>query len=161
MEGLKDISYELWILLNRTRYLIGKERQKELDRYGLSSRQAGVLYTTIRLGGKSTLKQLAKDLFLELHSVSELLKRMENRGFIKRVKDKTRGNLVTVEITKKGYEVVYDSRKQESIKDVMSVLDNNEKIELWSSLSKLRKRAMERRGLDETGIFPPFDYKEL
>lgn len=161
MKMSKDISRELWIILNRTRYLIYKDRQKELNKYGLSVRHAGVLATITRLGGRATIGDLARELSLEPHSISELLARMETQELIKKVKDAKRKNVFSVELTEKGEQAHSESRKLESVKDIMAALNDNEKAELWSHLSKIRNRAMERLGIKSEALFPPSDYRDL
>jgi len=141
--------------------LIYKDRQKELNKYGIKIRHSGVLYTVIRLGGEATLEEIAQQMFLETHSVSELLTRMETQGLIKKGRDTKRNNKVVVEATEKGYEAYKKSTVQESIKDIMGALTSNEKVELWSLLSKIRNRTMERLGMETADLFPPTDHRKL
>ncbi|MFC2020977.1 hypothetical protein ACFLU1_04200, partial [Chloroflexota bacterium] len=89
------------------------------------------------------------------------LARMEKRGLIKKVKDIKRKNIVSVEVTEKGYEAYNETTSRESIKGIMTVLNNDEMVELWSHLSKIRNRTMERLGMEIEDFFPPSDHREL
>ncbi|MFC2020355.1 MarR family winged helix-turn-helix transcriptional regulator [Chloroflexota bacterium] len=157
----KDISYELWLLFTRTRHLVYKARQKELNQYDISARNASVLSVIVRLGGKATPGNLARELFLEPHSVSGLISRMTKQGLINKVKDLERKNLVRIEITEKGYEAYQKSTGRESISDIMSVLTQEEKLELWSLLAKIRGRAIEELEMKNTDVYPVSNPTEL
>ena len=161
MKDSKQINDGLWVMLNRTRHLMYKARQKELKHYGISVRNAGVLSTIARLGADISPKTIAQELFLEHHSVSEMLSRMEKKGLIKRVKDQERKNLIRLEVTEKGYEAYRMSTVRESTNIIMSALTQKEKLELWSILSKLRKSTTEHLGVESIDPYPPSDPAKL
>ena len=157
VEDHKYINYELWLLLNRTRHLIFKARQREVKEYGISMRNAGILHTIFRLGKQASPGKIARETFLEPHSVSATLSRMQTRGLVKKVKDLERKNLIRIEMTEEGYEVYRKSLGRKSLNLIMSVLTHGKKLELWSLLAKIRNRAVERLGLEITDIYPPSD----
>lgn len=159
-EGTADIRHGLWQLLTRTRHVIFKARQKELRRYGISTRASAVLFIALRYD-KVTPSLISQQLVLEHHSVSELLKRMEKEGLIKRVKDLERKNLVRIEVTNKGREAYHLSAERESTKEIMSVLTHDEQFELWHILYKLRKKAIQYLGLENLERYPPEDPEDL
>ena len=156
-----NINYELWLMLSRTRHLIYKARQKEVKQYGISMRNAGILNAVFRLGKQATPGRIAREMFLEPHSVSDMLSRMEARGLIKKVKDMERKNLIRIEMTEIGHEAYRKSACRKSINDIMSALCQEEKLELWSLLSKIRIGEMEQQGIENTDIYPPSDPTEL
>ena len=161
VELTNNINYELWLLLSRTRHLMYKARQKEVKQYGISMRNAGVLHSISRLGRGATPGRIAREMFLEPHSVSDMLSRMETRGLIKKVKDLEKKNLIRIEMTENGYEAYRKSACRKSINAIMSALSQKEKLELWSLLSKIRIGEMEQRGIENTDIYPPSDLAEL
>jgi len=152
-----DANYGLWTLLLRTRQLMYKARERELHKCGISPLSSGVLLTVLRLGEEATPSRISRDLFLEPHSISEHLKRMEKEGLVRRVKDLERKNLVRVELTPKGVKSYNESCARESIDTMMSVLTSREQMELWRILSKLRGAALKYTGMKmkEADLYPP------
>ena len=151
----------LWQLLHRSHATVAKVRQKELEKYDATIRQAGVLRIVVRVGKSVTPTEIAKQLFLESNTITEQLNRMEADGLVKRVKDLDRKNLVRIAITKKGYSLFLKIEEQESIDKIMSVLTEEEKLELWSILAKIRGRALKELGLESTDLYPPADPADL
>ena len=158
-----DISNGLWLLLNRTRHLIIKARQRELRQHGLSIRNSAVVQTVARLGHLSTPVKIARQLLLERHTISEQLARMEKLGLIRKVKDLGRKNLLRIELTEEGHEASRKSAKRKSTTAIMSALTPEEQTELWYLLSKLHVRAMKhlRLKMKKEDIYPPLDPTEL
>ncbi|MFC1920526.1 MarR family winged helix-turn-helix transcriptional regulator [Chloroflexota bacterium] len=159
MDESKDIGFGLWQLLNRTRQLMYRARKRELHQYGVTTRSAAILEMTTRLGKKATQTALAKQTFTERHVVSEQLSRMEKEGLIIKIRDLERRNEVRVEATEKGKEVLRNVVIHQSINDVMSVLNNEDKLDLWRILSKLRESGIANLQLnsDSIMIYPPSD----
>jgi len=79
---------DLYFLFARARYAVFRDREKELQRCGLSPEQAQVLFVAQALGNKSTPAEIARILIRQPHTVSVIINRMENKGLIKKVKDK-------------------------------------------------------------------------
>jgi DNA-binding MarR family transcriptional regulator len=152
-----DLATALWMLIGRTSRLIGKARQRELAKYGVSVDASAVIFTVYSLGRQAIPASISRQLFLERHSVSQLLTRMEKDGLIRRVKDLERRNYVRIELTAKGRDALQRSNKQRSVKPIISVLSENEQQELWILLAKLRDRAIKRLGLKNTVLYPPSD----
>ncbi|MFC1954453.1 MarR family winged helix-turn-helix transcriptional regulator [Chloroflexota bacterium] len=157
----EDIYYGLWLMLSRTRHLVFKARQKELTQYGISMRNAGILHTIIRLNDQVTLGRIAQETFLEPHTVSAVISKMETKELIKKVKDLEKKNMVRLEVAEKGYEVYQNSTRRKSIDGIMSTLTQKEKHELWSLLGKIRSKAMEQLGIECEDDYPRLDYIEL
>ncbi len=93
-----DPYYNLWVLLRQTTDIIFKARGKELRQYGITVRQAAILFIIQAIGGKATLTQIANWLFREPHSVSAVLMRMEKDGLINRVKKTGKGSKISFTI---------------------------------------------------------------
>lgn len=160
-DKLLDFNYGLWQLLSRTRHLVFKARQKELNRYGISANYAAFLSAIDRLGKRATPTVLSQEFFMERHSASELLVKMEKHGLIKRVRDLERKNLIRAELTEKGYETYRNAIKRKSINNVISILTQEEKNQLWLILSKMRERALKQLKMPHINIYPPSDPEEL
>jgi DNA-binding MarR family transcriptional regulator len=150
-----DKDYNLWVLLRQTRDAMAKARERELEKYGISSIQAAVLFTIKAIGPEATPAEISRRLVREPHSVSGLLNRMQKQGLIKRVKDLPKRNMVRVVMTQKGEEAYLQSTKRLSMHETISVLSDEERNQLWNSLEKLRDRAMKLAGIGYELPFPP------
>jgi len=150
----------LWLLLNRTRYLVDRARQKELRQFGISARVAGVLFTILKSGNSIRQTELVRELNMEPQSISELLSRMGKQGLIKTFRDLDKKNQVRVEVTQKGLDVYGMSTNRKSVTDIMSVLTQNEKEQLWGILSKIRDKSLNHLQMEKSTLFPPSNFKE-
>ncbi len=151
----------LWHVFARTHHLVSKIRQKELRQYGMTMNEAVVLLTILRLKGSATPTAIASELFWELHTVSEQLKSMEAKGLIRKVRDLGRRNLIRAEATDKGVEAYRRSARWRSTRETMSALTEEEQLQLWAILSKLRAKALQQLNLTGVDPYPPADPSEL
>ena len=132
-----DQDFNLWYLMGMTRGIIFKARQRELERYDITLRQAAVLSTVKMLGGEATLAEIPRWFFWESHSISEPLSRVEGQGLVSNVKDLERKNRVRVGLTEKGRQAWYQSIKRESMYKIMTFQSDEERKQLRSCLQKL------------------------
>jgi DNA-binding MarR family transcriptional regulator len=143
-----DEDFELWTLLHQARDTIAKAREKELRELGVSSVQAATLWVIRAIDGPATPAEISRWLFREPNTVFVLLKHLEKKGLVTRVKDLERKNMVRIEITRKGVEI---SRKamarKASFCDIFSGLSQEEHAALRTSLWKLRDRALVSLGV--------------
>ncbi|HSW58410.1 MAG TPA: MarR family transcriptional regulator [Dehalococcoidales bacterium] len=144
----KDENQDLWLLLTHTRYAVFRAREKELQRYGVSPEQVGLLFVVQALGNKATPATISRHIMRQPHTVSALVDRMAKRGLVKKTKDLDRKNLVRVVLTEKGKKTYELSTKRGPIHRIMSVLDKEEKSEFKVSLSKLLAKARKEIGMD-------------
>ena len=153
---LEDQDFVSWVFLARTRDAIFRNRVKELYKHNLSARQSTVLIALEALGTVVTPAELSKWVFREPHSISNFLKRMERDGYIRRVKDLARKNMIRIEMTDKGREAVHNARKMESVHKIMSSLSKEEHQQMRAILEKLWGKALENLGIDNRPVFPSF-----
>jgi len=142
-----DLDYILWRLIQRTVRTITRVREKELEKWELTTRKAAVLRNVIELGDEATITKLAERMVLAVSSLSEQVKRMERNGLLKKVSDLNKKNVTRIEITDKGNEMYLKVIAQGSKEDLLSILTTEEKSELWSILSKVREEANKRLGI--------------
>lgn len=137
-----DNDYEIWVLLHQAKDAAFKAREKELSQYGISNREAAVLFIIQAIGGKAIPAEISRWLFREHHTVTALLSRMEKKGLITKAKDSHRKNLWEVSLAEKGQNAYRQSIKRESIHMAMSVLSENERRLLRTCLKKVRDQAL-------------------
>ena len=152
----EDQDQDLWLLLTHTRYAMFRSREKELQRYGVSPEQVGLLFVVQALGNKATPAALARHIIRQPHTVSALVDRMARRGLVKKVKDLDRKNLVRVVMTEKGQKTYELSTKRGPIHRIISSLSEEEKKVLRNLLERLLTTARKEIGLDRDEL-PPSD----
>lgn len=140
-----DDYYRLWLLLSQTRSAIFKVRHKKVGQY-LHPNQAAALVSIWALNGQVTPASLARRLFLEPHSASELIIRMEKKGLVTKSRDKKRGTVVRISITKKGRELCRRVMGQELIHRVLSSLTDEQREQLNTCLTVLYSEALKELG---------------
>jgi DNA-binding MarR family transcriptional regulator len=143
-----DEYYSLWLLLSQTRSAIFKVRHKKVGQY-LHPNQAAALVSVWALDGQATPAILARRLFLEPHSVSELIKRMENKGLVKKTRDSKRGNVVRISITDTGRDVCTRAMGQDLIHKIVSSLNDEQREQLRSYLTTLYTETLKELDLAE------------
>ena len=150
-----DQDYYLVALLSQARHALFKVRKKELRQYNIHVRQATVLAAIWAIGDKATPGQIARWLFLEPHSTSGLLKRMEKQGLVRKTKDLHKKNLVRITVTEKGRQAYYQASKRELTHKIMSILSEEEHQQLRVGLERLRDKAIEELGVPKPLSPPP------
>lgn len=151
---IADEYFLLWVLIAQTKEAILKARERDYARFGISNERRAVLWDIQNSGGRATPVDIARNLFRELNSVTEMLKRMERDGLIVRCPGSGRSK-VEVRLTDAGREVFEQSHRSETNKRIFSVLSKEERESLASCLWKLRSRALQDLGMPEWQIkFP-------
>ena len=149
-----DEYYRLWLLLAQTRSAIFKIRHKMIGQY-LHPNQAAALVSIWALQGQITPAALSRRLFLEPHSVSELIIRMQKKGLVTKKKDKKRGNVVRISMTEKGKEMCRHVMAKEIIARVMSALTDEQREQLRVCLTALMTEALKELGMEEEMTLVP------
>jgi len=156
-EGLApDEYFMLWVLIAQNRDAILRARERDYARYGISNERRALLYIIQNNGGRTTPVEIARDLFRELHSVTEMLKRMEKDGLVSRHKGSGRSK-VEVEMTEKGRDVFKQSLHNETDERIFSILTPKERKRLASYLFRLRRRVFQDLGIPEWQLNFPLD----
>jgi DNA-binding MarR family transcriptional regulator len=135
-----ESSFNLWLLIGKVNHSIMLIRQRELNQHHIPVRQTLVLYTIQALGEKATLSEVAKLVEREVHVVSRQAVSMEKDGLIKRIKNTPKSNLLRLELTERGTEVVKIARESESITSILSFLTAEERKQMESILNRILAR---------------------
>lgn len=148
-----DTYYMLWFLMHRTHYSIYKAREKELKGIGISNEESAALFAIHSIemseGAVATPAEISRRLFRQPHSISGLIKRMENEGLVIKRKNLDRKNLVRVEITQKGQRALDQAKTGKTIGKIMDCLTDKERKQLSSCLEKLAIRALKEADMAE------------
>ncbi len=150
-----DEFFILWLLIAQVKDALSKARHKDLQRFNINEGRRAILWNIQNDGGASTPVNIARQLFKQLNSVSEMLRRMEKEGLVTRSERAGKSSIV-VRLTKKGKEVFNQSRHNEMDKRVLSILPKKRRERLASDLWAIRNQALRELGIPEWHIkFPP------
>jgi DNA-binding MarR family transcriptional regulator len=149
-----DSQYNLWLLLSQTRSAIFRARQEKMGQY-LHPNQALALCIVWGRNGRATPADISRSLFLERHSVSELISRMEEKGLVKKTRDEKKKNMVRVSITEKGREIGSQVIQREFIKNIISNLTEEQQEQLKTSLNTLLTAAKKYLGTEADPLQGP------
>lgn len=153
---LSDEYFVLWVMIAQARDALLKARQRDYARFGISNERRAVLWCIQNNGGRSTPVEISLQLFRELHSVTEMLKRMEQEGLIKKYKTSSKSR-AEVGLTHKGLEVFNQSLHNETDKKIFSALSKKQRERLMQYLWKIRNKASSELGIPEWRIKFPLD----
>lgn len=132
-----DEDFNVWLRIQRTSFAMAKLRERELQKYGISSINAAVLLQAYNMPDTITSAYVSQQLLRDPNTISELIARMEKKGLVKKVKDLPRKNLKRIALTDKGITAFHHSSKRESIHNAVSVLSKEEKRQLSIYLDKI------------------------
>jgi DNA-binding MarR family transcriptional regulator len=138
-------NFSLWRLLDHTRFVIARNREMELSRYGLTPEQSHVLNILVQKGGSSTINEIVDITLRQHHSISTLINRMSKQELVKKIKTPNDNRIYQVVVTPKG-ESLFHKVTHESIDMVFSSLSEREKRELQTHLNRLMTKAYKMLG---------------
>lgn len=136
----------LWVLIAQTKDAILRARERDYARYGISNDRRAVLYAIESNGGVATPVEISRSLFRELHSVTEMLKRMEEDGLILREKASGKSR-IQARLTDEGLDVFHQSAQNTTDERIFSVLTKAERKRLSAYLMKIRTRVLQDLGI--------------
>ncbi len=137
-----DDAFNIIALIEHTGHATTLARERELRKYGISSRWAAALLVIWAMNNNATPTDISRWLLREPHSVTGLLDRMERDGYIHRFQDRQRRNVVRVAMTEKGREAYLNSLKRESYHRMAAVVDDEDRRVLRRILTKVWKAAL-------------------
>lgn len=140
---LSESNFALWLLIGNISHSITLIRQRELNEHNLPIRQLHVMVNILALGPKATLSEVAKLVERQIPVVSRQTISMERDGFIKRIKDRPKSNLLRLELTEKGLNMIKVSRESKAIDAILSSLSEDERQQLNSILNRIVIRVEE------------------
>ena len=130
-------------LFGRLSHQLLLARQKELNQYNIPVRQSYILRIIKDFGEEATIYKLAQQAERKNHVISKQTTRMENNGLIKKVKSKNKSNILKLELTEKGFDMVNLTKQNKSIEEIFSSISSEERQQLDSILNKLLIKVIE------------------
>jgi len=150
--GPIDPEFQLWRILDHTRFMIARAREKELARFGLTPEQSHVLDILVSQGGSVTINDIVAVTQRQHHSISTLVSRMVRQGLVTKKKDPDDLRKWVVSITPGG-ERVFRDLTRDAIHRIISCLPETSRATFKQDLLCLLKRAYEVLGLTEASVY--------
>jgi DNA-binding MarR family transcriptional regulator len=129
----------VWAVLRNAGHMMERVRDHELSRYGLTTRQAGILRHIKALGFRATPTAIARSTYREPTTVSAILNRMETQGLVKKNHDLRKKNQVHITLTKKGEQAYRQASRRESVYRILSRLDTETRQQLLHGLREFQR----------------------
>ncbi|MHB8574271.1 MAG: MarR family winged helix-turn-helix transcriptional regulator [Dehalococcoidia bacterium] len=146
----RDPTAITWALLYQTFTAIFKETERALSPAGISGPQAFAL-SCLRYGGSPMIpSRLANYLAQESQSLTSLIDRMEQHGWVRRVRDLPDRRSLRLEITPVGEEKLAEAQEEgfKSATAIFACLNQDELRTLANLLDRVRASSLNRLGLD-------------
>ncbi len=128
---------DLWLLMGKIHHKRILLRQRELSEYNIPTRQLYMLHLIRDLGSKTTISEIAKTVERQVDVISRQMISMEKDGLIKRTKAASKSRLLKIELTEKGRNLAKISGKSAAMDKIISVLDTDERQQLYSLLNRM------------------------
>lgn len=132
------LNHLIWRRFHNVASFMRKLRERELNQYGITIQQAGILHHAKTLGEDATLTAIARAQYREPAAVSVSLNRLEKQGYVYRRKKTGVGNQTQVIITPKGLEVLHHTARRETIERSLASLSLSQKQQLMALLTEIR-----------------------
>jgi DNA-binding MarR family transcriptional regulator len=152
----KDEDNRLYHLFAQARYLTYRAREKELQRYNLTPEQTQLLAVAKALDDKATPAEISRYMIREHHTVSALVKRMIDKGLVKKALDLKRKNSFRIVLTEKGKKTYALTTKRGPIHRILSSLTKQERKIFNDCLEKISVKAKQELGMDRD-VLPSSD----
>ena len=136
--------------------LFFKKNRRDFHRFGDRYQGQGKLLTLLALQPIITQKELTKKSGMRPQSASEMITKLEKRGYIRRYKSESDRRVMIIELTKDGKEVIDSGSHQDFQPIVLNALTEEEKEEFGRLLDKLIVGMDDVLGPDATQRFEFF-----
>jgi len=142
-----ELSLKTWVKLARSFNTINKVVNEEINTYGVTPSQFGVLEALYHLGDMP-IGKLGEKILVTGGNMTVILDNLEKQGYIERIKSPTDRRSLFIKLTEKGKNLidqVFPGHKL-FVAEIISVLTEEEQIVLGSLLKKLGLSIKNKKG---------------
>jgi DNA-binding MarR family transcriptional regulator len=139
----QDNNGDLWLLIGKIHHKRVLVRQRELSPYNIPTRQLHILRIIRDMGENATLSEIAKKVERQVDVISRQAAGMEKDGLLKRIRVSPKSRQLRLELTEKGLKMANISGKSKAMTEIMSVLSEQERLQMQSSLNKILNKLAE------------------
>jgi len=136
-QTILDLYLDVWLLFYDLQYKMNFVRVKELKQHHITPRKEHILSLIDALGTNARLSTLTKATERTFDVVSRQAAIMEKDGLIKRIADTPRSRLLRLELTEKGRELLKSCQYSDAMKEITSILNEQEVRQLDEVLNRL------------------------
>jgi DNA-binding MarR family transcriptional regulator len=135
-----ELDLRSWRQVYQTYTLLKQCEDGIFGEYGLTTEQYGVLVSISYLGQPARITDIARWLERSTNSISMIVDRMVKAGLVRRARDKGDRRVVYVSKTSKAESLFKPATVAsfESVRKILSVLPNGDKLTLLDSLGKVK-----------------------
>jgi MarR family 2-MHQ and catechol resistance regulon transcriptional repressor len=139
-----DLALTMWVKLARASATFGRLTGKDIEHYGLTQPQFGVLEMLGHLG-PLTIGDISRRMLVTGGCVTVILDNLERGGLVERLRSQEDRRVITVQLTAKGQSAFKDIFRKHArrVAELASVLTEEEQIELSALLRKLGRTLKE------------------
>lgn len=123
----------VYVILHRLIHMSKYQAFKRLDDFDLKPSQAGILFV-LSCNGKLSQRELAEKIGITPPSMTVALRKMENRGYIKKEPDEKDQRIIRILLTEKG---------EDCVEDIRAVVDKMEAV-LYRNMTQEEKMLLRR-----------------
>jgi DNA-binding MarR family transcriptional regulator len=135
-----DQNFTLWRLLDHTRFMISRLREKELDQFGLTPEQTHILFILSHNGEPTSINYIVEITQRQHHSISTQIDRMTKQGLVSRKRTPEDARRYEVAITKRG-QTLLNKVTRSSVEMTFASLSEKEKASMRQNLKTLLAKA--------------------
>lgn len=127
MEKDRARALKLFVVLNRASKVVAEEAHKLIDQYDLNPTEFGVL-ELLHHRGRQPIQKIGQKILLRSGSMTYVVNKLEERGFLERVFCKEDKRITYISITEKGIDLIEKifPEHTENIESLMSGLNTEE-----------------------------------
>jgi DNA-binding MarR family transcriptional regulator len=137
--------YQLWRLLSSTYRRIDYSLEKPLQRIGLTTDIAGILYLVDYLHNYATPTAIAKLALRKPQTITSRLEVMVKKGLLVKTRDESKKNMFRVSMTEKGKQAFLKSMTLKRYSRIMSILPEEKQKIFIDCLMELREHTKKLR----------------
>ena len=123
----------VYVILHRLIHMSKYQAFKRLDDFDLKPSQAGILFV-LSCNGKLSQRELAEKIGITPPAMTVALRKMENRGYIKKEPDEKDQRIIRILLTEKG---------EDCVEDIRAVVDKMEAV-LYRNMTQEEKMLLRR-----------------
>ncbi len=145
--------YRIWTIFRNVAHLITTAQNRELNekKLNVTIRQISILYVINMLGDEATPAEIARRQAKAPTTISNICKRMEKMGLIRRVINPARRNQIKLHLTPLGHETLQSVYYRDSLYRIMSVLNDEQLAQLDEIVLALRESVIRELGIKSGG----------
>lgn len=138
MEKDKERALKLFVVLSRANKVIAEEAHKLIDGHGLNPTEFGVL-ELLHHRGRQPIQKIGQKILLRSGSMTYVVNKLEERGFLERVFCKEDKRITYISITEKGIALIEEIFPEHTtnIESLMSGLNAEEQEQAINLVRKL------------------------